>query len=59
MVDQAAQPPAVAAAQSSVLAPVPVIIAASLDPGRDRQLFFQQLNALGPFTGDKEKSLYE
>jgi len=53
MADQAqpqAQPPGEAA---------PVISAASLDLGRDRQFLYQKLNALGPFIGDKGKSWFE
>jgi len=37
-------------------APAPVVPEASLDPGGARQFLYQQLNALGPFTGDKVKA---
>jgi hypothetical protein len=40
-------------------AAAPVVPAASLDPGRDRQFLYQQLNALRPFIGDQGKSWYE
>ena len=37
-------------------AAAPVVPEASLDPGGARQFLYQQLNALGPFTGDKVKA---
>jgi hypothetical protein len=59
MADQAQPQAQLPDAAQATVAAVPVISAASMDPGRDRQFLYQQFNALGPFSGNKGKSWYK